>query len=107
MGTRTKAVPAAQAAEVVEASAVVPARQTIHVGRTWEAQATRVEPEIRMGNPDAPFLLRCPDGKILVRCVDRSRWYLLINRLWWMTGGFMPAARIGPDTVTYAQFCRK
>ena len=108
MATRKKVVPAAPAAVVVEApAATVPAvieRPKMHVGRTWEAQATRVN-DIVVGNPDAPTLVWSRDG-LLARCVGDTTWYRRLAIAWRLTGGRMENARIGHDCVTYARFAR-
>jgi len=111
MATRKKVVPAVTAAVVVEAPAApavtvpaVIARPTLHVGRTWEAQATRVN-DLVMGNPDAPTLVWSRDG-LLARCVGDTTWYRRLAIAWRLTGGRMENARIGHDCVTYARFAR-
>ena len=109
MATRKKAVPAVTAAVVVvEAPAVtVPAvieRPKMHVGRTWEAQATRVN-DLVVGNPDAPALLWSQDG-LLVRTVGDRRTFLWLSKLWRLTGGYMITAIIGSDCITYSRFAR-
>ena len=89
----------------VEVQAPAPAvKPIVHVGNTWEGQATRLD-TIGVGCPDAPLFQR-GHSSLLVRCVDRSRTYLLLNLIWRLTGGRMENARIGPDCVTYALFKR-
>lgn len=112
MATRKTAVPAAPAAVVVAAPAVtVPAvierpieRPKMHLGRTWEAQASR-ENVLQMGNPSAPLFLRGPNGW-LVRCAGDRKWYRRLAIAWRLTGGRMEHARVGCDCLTYARFVR-
>jgi len=103
MTTAKRKAPVRKASVEVQAPALVD-KPVIHVGRTWEGQATRLD-NIGIGWPDAPLFLKCPDC-LLVRCCDRNKMYLTLAFIWRLTGGRTEHARLGSDYMTYAKFCR-